>query len=427
MRVALKTLGCRVNEAEIERWAREFQAAGHRVVGDAHSADLIVLNSCAVTEEAVRKSRALLRRIHREHPQAKLALSGCFATLATADAAELGVDLVVSNPDKDRLVALVEDALADSAMPALASDPDAASLLPAHRQRAFIKVQDGCRHRCTFCIVTVARGEERSRGIPDIVAEVDALVRAGVQEIVLTGIHLGGYGSDLGTSLTDLIKSVLEGTEAPRIRLGSLEPWELPERFFELFADDRLMPHLHLPLQSGSDRILKRMARRCRTRDFADLVERARAAIPDLNVTTDVIVGFPGEEDADWVEGLAFIDQMAFGHVHVFSYSARRGTPASQMDGQVAPHTKKRRSSELHELASRSKNAFQARFIGRRFPVLVESSGDKGPQAYTPNYIRVAVEPDTGTADTLTNRIIDVRIDRFDPALGQLRASLAQA
>lgn len=426
MRVALKSLGCRVNEAEIERWAREFQAAGHRVVGDAQAADLIVLNSCAVTEEAVRKSRTLLRRLHREQPQAKLALSGCYATMETAEAAELGVDIVVANPDKDRLVALVEDSLANNAMPALASDPDAATLLPAHRQRAFIKVQDGCRHRCTFCIVTVARGEERSRSIPDIVADVDTLVRAGVQEVVLTGIHLGGYGSDLGTSLSELIKSVLQETEAPRIRLGSLEPWELPDRFFELFADARLMPHLHLPLQSGSDRILRRMARRCRTRDFADLLERARDAIPDLNVTTDIIVGFPGEEDADWAESLAFIDQMAFGHVHIFSYSARRGTPAAQMGGQVAPLTKKHRSVELHRLASDSKRAFQARFIGRRFPVLVERAGDMEPQAYTPNYIRVALGPDAVTAETLTNRIIDVRVDRFDPALGLLRASPAQ-
>lgn len=425
MRVALKSLGCRVNEAEIERWARDFQSAGHCVVGDAQAADLIVLNSCAVTEEAVRKSRTLLRRLHREQPQAKLALSGCYATLETAEAAELGVDLIVANADKDRLVALVEDAFASNAMPALASDPEAATLLPTHRQRAFIKVQDGCRHRCTFCIVTVARGQERSRTIPDIVSEVNALVRSGVHEIVLSGIHLGGYGSDLGTSLTELIGSVLKQTQAPRVRLGSLEPWELPDGFFELFADARLMPHLHLPLQSGSDRVLKRMARRCRTRDFADLLERARAAIPDLNVTTDIIVGFPGEEHADWAEGLAFIDQMAFGHVHVFSYSARRGTPASQMDGQVAPLTKKRRSTELHELAFRAKRAFQTRFVGRRFPVLVESAGDKGPQAYTPNYIRLAVEPDARTADTLTNRIIDVRIDRFDPALGLMRANPA--
>lgn len=424
MRVALKSLGCRVNEAELERWARQFQAAGHRIVAESEPADLVVLNSCAVTEEAVRKSRSLLRRLHREQPRAKLALSGCYATLAPDEAASLGVDLVVANEDKERLVALAEREVAEPAMPALAADPEA-PLLPTGRQRAFVKVQDGCRHRCTFCIVTVARGEERSRTVPEIIAEIDALTAAGVQEIVLTGIHLGGYGSDLGSSLDRLLAAVLEQTDIPRIRLGSLEPWELPDTFFDLFADSRLMPHLHLPLQSGSDATLKRMARRCRTRDFANLLERARAAIPDLNVTTDIIVGFPGEGPAEWAESLRFIERMAFGHVHIFTYSSRAGTAAARMDGQLPMAVKKQRSTELQELAASSKRCYRRRFIGRTFRVLIEGTGDDHPQGYTPNYLRVAFDA-LDESDRQADRIVEARITGLDENSGLLRARVSE-
>lgn len=423
MRVALKSLGCRVNEAELECWSREFRRAGHQVVGESDTADLVVLNSCAVTEEAVRKSRSLLRRIHRQQPEAKLALSGCYATLSDEDAASLGVDLVVPNADKERLVEIAERELNLIGMPALATDPEAASLLPSHRQRAFIKVQDGCRYRCTFCIVTVARGDERSRPIPDILAEIHALAATGVQEVVLTGVHLGGYGSDCGSSLDRLVAAVLGETEIPRIRLGSLEPWELPDAFLERFADVRLMPHLHLPLQSGCDATLKRMARRCRTDDFAALAARARSAVPDLNITTDVIVGFPGEDENEWAESLAFIEQMGFGHVHIFPYSPRRGTHAATLPGHVPGAAKKHRSGALHELAARMKRMFQQRFLGRHFPVLIEGPDRGSPQGYTPNYLRIAAEEAHG--ENLINRVAEVRVIGFDEPNGQLRGRLS--
>ena len=187
------------------------------------------------------------------------------------------------------------------------------------RQRAFVKVQDGCRYRCTFCIVTVARGEEHSRAIADIVEEINALQQQGIQEAIITGVHLGGYGSDNNSNLLELIKAILAQTTIPRLRLGSLEPWELPDGFFELFKNPRLLPHLHLPLQSGSDSVLKRMARRCKTAEFAEIVATARAEIPYFNITTDIIVGFPGETEAEWRESLAFIAGIGFGHIHIFS------------------------------------------------------------------------------------------------------------
>lgn len=423
MRVALKSLGCRVNEAELESWARAFRAAGHQVVGDAEPADLVVVNSCAVTEEAVRKSRSLLRRVHREKPLAKLALTGCYATLAPDEAASLGVDLIISNADKDRLVEITERELNPVGMPALATDPEAATLLPSNRQRAFIKVQDGCRYRCSFCIVTAARGDERSRPVPPIIDEINTLAEAGVQEVVLTGVHLGGYGSDLGLSLDRLIAAALTETDVPRIRLGSLEPWELPDRFFEQFTDARLMPHLHLPLQSGSDTILKRMARRCRTRDFSQLVARARAAVPDINITTDIIVGFPGEAEKEWAESLAFIEEMAFGHVHIFPYSPRSGTHAATLPNPVPVSVKKERSVLLHRLARQMKDAYQRRFLGRRFPVLIEGSeGGRDVQGYTPNYLRVATAPPSNRC--LVNRIVPVWVTGLDEATGLLRGAL---
>lgn len=396
MRVTLKTLGCRLNEAELETWARQFQTQGHRIVADGEEADLVVLNSCAVTRDAVRKSRNLLRKTARENPAAKLVLSGCYATLNPDEAESLGVDLVVANADKARLVELASRELALSAMPAAAAEPGETALFRLGRHRAFVKVQDGCRYRCTYCIVTVARGAERSRTAGEIIAEINALHSQGIQEAVLTGVHLGGYGSDTGSDLTALIRAILAETEIPRLRLGSLEPWDIPEAFVELFQNPRLMPHLHLPLQSGSDAVLKRMARRCRTVEFADLAARLRAVVPDLNLTTDLIVGFPGESETEWAESLAFAESMAFGDIHVFSFSPRAGTPAAAMPKPVPGEIKKIRSQTLRQLAERQKAATSRRFLGREFPVLwegarIRADGHSEIYGYTPNYLKVGL------------------------------------
>ncbi|HBA65825.1 MAG TPA: tRNA (N(6)-L-threonylcarbamoyladenosine(37)-C(2))-methylthiotransferase MtaB, partial [Methylococcaceae bacterium] len=284
MFVHLKTLGCRLNEAELETWAQAFQQKGHQITRQAESANLIVINSCAVTQDAARKSRQLIRRIHRTNPAAKLVVSGCYATLNREEAEQLmGVDLVVGNQDKDSLVAKTLTELNMDSMPAMSTEPGEVSLFSRGRQRAFIKVQDGCRYRCTFCIVTVARGEEKSRPIREIVDEINTLYSQGINEAVITGVHLGGYGSDTDQSLSDLIKAILSNTDIPRLRLGSLEPWELPNDFVNLFDNPRLMPHLHLPLQSGSDSVLRRMARRCKTEEFGAIVSGLRKALPHFN------------------------------------------------------------------------------------------------------------------------------------------------
>lgn len=427
MLVLLKTLGCRLNEAELETWAQAFQKSGHQITRQAEAAHVIVINSCAVTQDAARKSRGLIRRIHRDNPQAKLVVSGCYATLNTDEAASLlGVDLVVSNKDKDRLVEKTLTELNMDSMPILSTEPGEISLFTRGRQRAFVKVQDGCRYRCTFCIVTVARGEEHSRPVAEVIDEINALHRQGITEVILTGVHLGGYDSDSGQNLSHLIKAILINTDIPRLRLGSLEPWELPDDFFELFHNPRLMPHLHLPLQSGSDSVLRRMARRCKTEEFAVIVNRLQAKIPHFNITTDIIVGFPGETEQEWQESVNFIKQVGFAHIHIFTYSGRQGTKAASLPDQLNNETKKQRSKELHALAEDMKLAFFQENIGEVFPVLWEgysvalANGKQRVFGYTPNYLRVGSEisSDRSVENKTLNCLVTAIGDGF--VLGEL-------
>ena len=232
--------------------------------------------------------------------------------------------------------------------------------------------------------------------VADVVDEVNRVHAAGVNEVVLAGVHLGGYGSDLQTDLAELVETLLRETDIPRIRLGSLEPWELHDTFWSLFADPRVMPHLHLPIQSGADSVLRRMSRRCRTAEFASLVDQARAAAPGFNVTTDIIVGYPGETDAEWQQTLTFTESIGFGHIHIFAYSPRSGTKAAALPDPVSREVKRARSQQLHELAEQGRRQVLEHAIGQPYPVLFEHSetDDSGNQywvGYTPNYLRVQV------------------------------------
>ena len=418
MRIHLQSVGCRLNEAELENWAEDFRGQNHRIARSPDDADLIVFNSCAVTQQAVRNSRQAIRKLQRETPGAKVVATGCYASLDPAEAAELGVDLVVENKDKDRLVEIARRELDLPSMPEAATAPGESALFARGRQRAFVKVQDGCRYRCTYCIVTIARGDERSKPIAEVVNEINRLADSGIREVVLTGVHLGGYGSDLGCHLTDLVRAVLNDTAVERVRLGSLEPWELPDSFFALFDNPRLMPHLHLPLQSGADSVLRRMSRRCRTAEFAELIDAARCAIPDFNVTTDIIVGFPGETEAEWRSGIDYIERIGFGHCHIFSYSPRAGTKAARLPDPVDKSIKKQRSAELHTLARQMKSDTFAHYLQREFPVLLEGEGQpltgnrRRYFGYTPNYLRVAVDVDDNKA--MSNSIIPAVLSSHD-------------
>lgn len=405
MRIYVSSLGCKLNQSEMDALTERLTAGGHQVVASPAEANLCVLNTCAVTHVAAQKSRQALRRLNRDNPQARLIATGCYAQLTPEDLRPLpGVELVVGNREKDHL----EGLLGDRATGKEAAQP--ASRVPRPRTRALIKIQDGCDNACTYCIIRVARGPQRSRPVSEILAEVRARLAAGHQEIVLTGVHIGAYGQDrqrgpAGTDLWTLIRQILAETDVPRLRLSSIEPWDLSEQAFQLWDNPRLCRHLHLPLQSGCNATLRRMARRYTTAEFGEWVTAARATIPDLSVTTDVIVGFPGETGDEFAESLAFVQNMHFSRMHVFPYSLRAGTPAAEMPGQVPPQVKAQRARALRAIASESQRAFNQRFVGRTLGVLWESyrERDDGPtwSGLTDNYLRVYTSSSANLANTL--------------------------
>ncbi len=410
MQIHLKTLGCRLNEAELESWAESFQSKGHNIIDDPDHADLLVVNTCAVTQEAVKKSRQIIRRTHRNNPSAKLVVSGCYASLDKNIQQDIpGIDLLVNNQHKDQLVDFTLNELNFETMPVLSTEPGEASIFRRGRNRAFIKIQDGCRYRCTFCIVTVARGNERSRKESEIIKDINQFYQQGIQEVVLTGVHVGGYGSDIDSNLYKLIKTVLSDTDIPRIRLASLEPWDLPEDFFSLFSNERLMPHMHLPLQSGSDSVLKRMVRRCKTNDYKKLIQQARYKIPNFNITTDIIVGFPGETEKEWQESINFIEEIMFSHIHIFTYSKRDGTKAASLSNQVDSLIKKERSKQLHDLAKTMRQSVLDDQLGKMYSVLWETRNDeKAWVGYSENFIRVELKHNNTLE--LENKITNIKL-----------------
>jgi threonylcarbamoyladenosine tRNA methylthiotransferase MtaB len=415
MRVRLESIGCRLNTGEIESLARSLASAGHRVVGSGEQADLCILNTCTVTSIASKKSRQLIRQIRRNNPNAAVVATGCDVELAPEAAVEAGVDLVVGNADKERLLEIAD---AHGLLHEPDPDLDGSQLdSPAGgnmRTRAFLKVQDGCDNRCTFCVTTIARGPGRSLPKSRLLDEVRELVKSGYREVVLSGVHLGSYGHDMGDrrGLKGLIEAILTTTGLPRLRLSSLEPWDLDTDFFEVFADPRLLPHLHLPLQSGCDQTLKRMARRTSRREYSQLVADARRARPDLAVSTDVIVGFPGESDQEFEKSISFVEEMAFSRLHIFRYSPRDGTLAATMPAQVGGLVAQERSRRLHALGAELEQGFNSNLVGRTLGVLWETAEDLGDalrwSGLTPNYVRTAAM--SPTDEDLSNRVTPTEI-----------------
>jgi threonylcarbamoyladenosine tRNA methylthiotransferase MtaB len=416
MKVFLDTIGCRLNQAEIEQMARQFRAAGHEIAASAEAAQMAVVNTCAVTTQAASDSRGRVRALARAGVR-EIAVTGCWATLQPVQAAALpGVKFVAGNDKKD---ALVPDVLG---LPRGNFDlePIQRTPLPGlhRRTRAFIKVQDGCDNHCTFCVTTVARGGGRSRPLAGVIADIHVALAGGAKEIVLTGVHLGSWGQDFGSHLRALVAAILRETDVRRLRLSSLEPWDLDADFFSLWEDARLMPHLHLPLQSGSESTLRRMARKTTPASFRELVRAARQIIPDVAVTTDIIAGFPGETGEEFGETLDFVKEMEFAGGHVFSYSPRPGTGAARMKGQVKPEVGKMRNQILREAIEESAESYRQRFIGRRMSVLWESVSEYGEygwqmEGWTGNHLRViAVSP-----SPRWNEVDEVELKRVDGLL----------
>lgn len=393
MKIFLDTIGCRLNQAEIETMSRQFRAAGHEIVASAHHADMAVVNTCAVTTQAASDSRGRIRTLARAGV-GEIVATGCWTSIQPQEAASLpNVKYVVTNERKDFLVPEI------LGLPKESFDLEPIDRVPIpglhRRTRAFIKVQDGCDNKCTFCVTTVARGEGRSRPLADVVRDVNSALAGDSKEIVLTGVHLGSWGREFGHHLKDLVESILRETDVRRLRLSSLEPWDLDADFFRLWEDSRLMPHLHLPLQSGSDSTLRRMARKTTTRSFRELILAARAVMPDVAVTTDIIAGFPGETDEEFAETLDFVNEMRFSGGHVFSYSQRPGTAAARMKGQIKPEVRKRRNRILQAAIEESAKSYRQGFVGRRMSVLWESTSEYGEygwrmEGWTGNYLRVS-------------------------------------
>lgn len=426
--VYLDYTGCRLNEAEIEQMAREFCARGNIITRDISQADLIIINTCAVTNEAARKTRKQIFQAGRANSQAQIVTTGCYAHLEPGALAALpGVSRVIDNLDKERLVAIVSEG---SERPEYEQEPIQrhGSLAPGTlgRTRAFVKVQDGCDNACTFCITTLARGAGRSRPERDVLTEIETLLQTGYKEIVLTGVHLASYGHDRGLNggLQLLVQAILRHTPPPRLRLSSLEPWDLHPEFFDLWEDGRLCPHVHLPLQSGCDSTLRRMARRTSQASFTALADAARKRISGLSLTTDLIVGFPGETETEYEETVSFVLSIGFSRLHVFPYSMRPGTAAARMRHQVPDEVKSSRKKRLLDISDELWQRFQRAHLGKEATVLWESARGSTPdgfvwQGYTASYLRVG----TTSPLSLFNTITPVQITALED--GQLHAKLA--
>jgi threonylcarbamoyladenosine tRNA methylthiotransferase MtaB len=391
--VAFATLGCKVNQSETDLLARQFTAAGYTCVDFGESADVYVVNTCTVTHVADRKSRQVLGQARRQNPEALVVATGCFASIAGTSLADRRT-MVVKNRDKDRLVLLVEGRLSHE-LPDVPpySDPEKyLSYSGGHdRSRALVKVQDGCDSHCTYCIIPRARGRSCSVPPEEVIRRVGTLVDEGHAEVVITGVDLGSYGEDVDRfpDLGGLIELVLRETEVERVRVSSLEPGDFDEAWLALWESSRVCRHLHLPLQAGSRTVLERMERAYTPEEFASMVDACRRAIPNVTITTDVMVGFPGETDEEFDESYHFIQSLAFDGMHVFKYSRRSGTRAARMPDQIAEKVKARRSEVLRDEAAAGVERLIARHAGSEAGVVWESKKDGVARGLTDTNVRV--------------------------------------
>jgi threonylcarbamoyladenosine tRNA methylthiotransferase MtaB len=397
--VAIDSLGCKLNQAEMESLARQLTGAGYTLVSPTEKADIYILNSCTVTHIADRKTRQKLRGYHRLNPAARLIVTGCYAERLPEELEALeGVTMVVSNTAKSDILRLIEDIEVPDRISSGFSET-------ALRTRSSIKIQDGCRSNCAYCIVPLVRSRLDNVSPDRIVEDIKARVNEGFQEVVLTGTEVGLY-RHAGVGLLELLVRILAETEITRIRLSSLQPPEISPDLVALWQDNRLCPHFHISLQSGSDSVLSRMNRRYTTGEYRRVVDLIREKVPGAAVTTDVIVGFPGETDAEFRQTLDFSRQMKFARIHVFPYSSRPGTAAAAMTPVVSAAVKKERSRQMLSLAGEAMKAFHASNIGKTTEVLFEQQARGFWTGLTGNYIRVYIK----SRVDMTNRLVPVKL-----------------
>ena len=417
------TLGCKVNQFETETMEGLFRARGYDVVPFEERADVYVVNTCSVTHLSDRKSRQLIRRAARTNPSACIAVTGCYAQVAPEEIRALdGVRVVIGTKERARIVDYVEASLrADAGVAGAITDimqarvfEDIALHAMPHRTRAFLKIEDGCQNFCTFCIIPYARGAVKSRELSAVAREMHLLTEAGFHEVVLTGIHLGAYGIDLAArpTLADACRTALAEAGLRRLRLGSLESVELSHDLLALMrTEPRFAAHLHLPLQAGSDAVLRAMNRHYTTGQFAQLLADVRAAVPGVAISTDIIVGFPGETEEDFAAGLDFVRQMGFARMHVFPYSARRGTPAARRTDQVPPMVRKERAARMQALAEELAEAYHRSVLGSAAEVLFETCEEGVTDGLTETYIRVYTDAPVTRGEIVPMRLMHLYRD----------------
>ena len=422
--VAVHTHGCKLNQSDSQELARQFEAAGYRVVESPGDADVVVLNTCTVTATADAKARQFLRRAHRKNPESLVVATGCYAQRSPqALEAVSGVSVVAGNTGKTGLVATVSAVLETRSPGAKIAPLPAALVKPAGgpagskpgRHRAMVKIQEGCDQVCAYCIVPRVRGRERSIPPELIVSEIGRRAEEGCREAVLTGTQLGTYGFDIpDASLAGLVRRILDDTSIDRLRVSSLQAQEITPELLDLWSDPRLCPHFHIPLQSGSDTVLRAMRRRYDTGRFARTLSLVRDTVPGVGITTDIIVGFPGEGNEEFRDGYDFAGRMAFSDIHVFPYSSRPGTTAAHLKDTVDEAGKGARMAQMLELASQSRRRFRAGLAGTVRPVLWEPQRPGGNAArwsgLTDNYVRVR----TGCELDLGNRITTAQLNELD-------------
>lgn len=421
MRIAITTLGCKINQYDSAAIQSRLEEK-HSFVPFEDQADCYVINTCTVTDRADWEARQLVRRAKRLNPGAKVLVTGCYAQVNPAEVAEVpGVDFVVGLNRLDDLLRYVEEPACQATQIAVSDVKRergvavlGARALPGHT-RAFLKIQEGCNYSCTYCIIPTARGLSRSVQPREVLEQVRQLAEAGYREIVLTGIHLGGYGHDLfpKIDLTALVEMIADSGLIARLRLSSLDPREVPDRLLDLIArSDIVCPHLHICAQAGDDEILKQMRRNYDTVYYRDLLQRVRERLPEAALGSDIIVAFPGETDAQFEKSLDYFASLPLTYFHVFPYSSRRGTVAASLGDHVPGPVKKQRARRMRELGAHKKSEFCSRFIGRRVSVLIEEKLEKQTglrRGFSRNYLPVAVVG----ADDFLNRELDVRIDRY--------------
>lgn len=402
LKVAFHTLGCKVNQHDSAIMAALFQDAGYEVVDFNDTADVYVINTCTVTHLSDRKSRQMIRRAAGENPEATVVVCGCYAQTAKNELEALDeVDLIIGTNERHRVVDAVEEFRANHVKTAYMPDDEELFVyedLPHERvsgmTRAYVKVQEGCDQFCAYCIIPYARGPLRSRSEEDTIAEINMLVEKGYKEVILTGIHLGAYGrgvKDKTCDLTGLCRRILDETRIERLRLGSLEGIEVTDELIEMIADNpRMAQHLHLPLQSGCDRTLEAMRRPYDSEEFRSMMRSIRQRVPDIAITTDLMVGFPDETEEDFKESLVFCNDIAFANMHIFKYSMRGGTPAAAMTGQIDPQIKERRAKQMADVAQKNKHEYEQRFVGKTLRILVEEQNKDGLwTGHSSNYLFV--------------------------------------